>query len=92
MTKKTPSGVRKHHKSTKPELTKTIFFFFLSYFFRRDGSILHEPLTVVYTWNNSILYGAMHNPITFTQLWSLGKDLQPLTQKLWLPVWDTTCC
>ena len=38
--------------------------------------------------NSSILYGAVHNPITFSQLWSLARCLQPLTQKLWLPVWD----
>ena len=39
-----------------------------SSFFRRAGSILHESLTVVYARNSSILYGAVHNPITFSQL------------------------
>jgi len=35
------------------------------FFFRRAGSILHELLTVVYAQNSSILYGAVHNFITF---------------------------
>jgi len=43
---------------------------------------------VVYAQNSSILYGAVHNPIAFSQLQNLTRHFQPLTQKLWLPVWD----
>jgi len=31
---------------------------------------------------------AVHNPIAFSQLRSFARHLQPLTQILWLPVWD----
>jgi len=61
--------------------------FFLS-FFGRASSILREPLMLVYTRNSSIFSGALHNPIAFSQLQSLARCLQPLTQKLWLLVWD----
>ena len=64
MTNKTPSGAEKHHESNEPESSKmTIMFFFLSFFFfiRRASSIL----LVVYAQNSSILYRAVHNPITF---------------------------
>ena len=40
-------------------------FFLSSFFFRRTSSILCEPLTVIYAQNSSILYGGVHNPITF---------------------------
>ena len=45
---------------------------FLSSFFRRASSILRELLTLVYTWNSSILYGAVHNPIAFSVSVSRG--------------------
>jgi len=36
----------------------------------RLAQLLHEPLTLVYTRNSSFLhvYGAVHNPIAFSQL------------------------
>ena len=40
---------------------------FLSSFFRWASSILREPLTMVYPRNSSILYGAVYNPIAFSQ-------------------------
>ena len=40
-----------------------LFFLLLSSSDRLRSSILREPLTVVYTGNSSILYGAVHNPI-----------------------------
>jgi len=75
MTNKTPSGAEKHHESTEPESTKTakMFSSSSSSFFRWASSILREPLTVVYTRNSSILYRAVHNPITVSQLRSLAR-------------------
>jgi len=63
---------------------------FLSFFFSSDGlaQYMLEPFIVVYARNNSILYGIVHNPIAFSQLLSLTRHFRPLTQKLWLPVWD----
>jgi len=75
MTNNTHSGARKHCEDTKPGTHKTgqmLFFFLLSSFFRRASSILSEPLTLVYTRNSSILYGAVHNPIAFSQLRNLA--------------------
>ena len=75
MTSKTPSGARKHCKGTKPTTRKMgqtfLFLLLSSSFFRRASWILCEPLTLVYTQNSSILYGAVHNPIAFSQLQSL---------------------
>ena len=77
MTNKIPSGVEKYHESTEPESSRAakMFSFFLlsSFFFRWASSILRELLTVVYTWNSSIVYRAVHNPITFSQLQSLTR-------------------
>jgi len=63
-------------------------FFLSSFFFRRASSLLREPLTLDYIRNRSILYGAVQNPIAFSQLRSFARHLQPLIHKLWLPVWD----
>ena len=53
-----------------------MFFFLLSSsFFRRASWILREPLTLVYSQNNSILYRAVQNSITFSQLRSLEIQL-----------------
>ena len=51
MTNKTPSSARKHRKGTKPRTHKTgqNVFLLSSSFFRWTSSILHEPLTLVYT-------------------------------------------
>ena len=76
MTKKTPSGARKYRKGTKPGTRKTgqMFFFLLSSsFFRQASSILRQPLTLVCARNNSIFYGAVHDPIAFSQLRSLAR-------------------
>ena len=74
LTNKTPSGAEKHHESTQPNSSKTakLFFFFLS-FFRRASSILRQPLALVYARNSSIFYGAVHDPIAFSQLRSLAR-------------------
>ena len=76
MTNKNRSGTRKHCEGTNPRTHKTgqmFFLFLLSSFFRWASSILREPLTLVYTWNSSNLYGAVHNTITSSQLWSLVR-------------------
>jgi len=73
MTNKTPSGVRKHRKCIKPRTRKMGQMLFFLPFFRRARWIQHEPLTLVYTWNSSILYRAVHNPIAFLQLRSLTR-------------------
>jgi len=62
--------------------------FLLSSFFRRASSMLRQPLALVYAWNSSILYWAVHEPIAFSQLWSLARRSLPLTLKLWLQIWD----
>ena len=62
VTNKAPSGVRKHHKSTKPGTHKM-------------GKMFSDGLAQ-YCVNLSRWF------------WSLTRRLQPLIQKLWLPVWD----
>ena len=59
--------------------------FFLS-FFRRASSLLRQPLALVYARNSSTLYWAVHDPIAFSQLRSLARRSQPLTEILWLPI------
>jgi len=76
MTNKTPNGARKHHESTQPNSSKTakLFFFFLFLsFFRQASSVLRQPLALVYARNSSIFYGAVHDPIAFSQLQSLTR-------------------
>ena len=58
----------RHCKSTKQESCQTakVFFSFFFFFFRCASSKLQVSLTMVFAWNSSIL----HQPITFSQLWS----------------------
>ena len=55
---------------------KCFSFFFLllsSSFFRRASSILRQPLALVYARNSSFFYGAVHDPIAFSQLRILAR-------------------
>jgi len=65
MTNKTPHGARKHRS-----------FFLSSFLYGLQSSLmLCESLAMVFAWNSSILYRAVHNPIAFSQLWSLTRHL-----------------
>ena len=60
---------------TKQQQNGQIVFlssFFLS-FFRWASSVLRQPLALVYARNSSIFYGAVHDPIAFSQLRSLAR-------------------
>ena len=55
MTNNTPSGAKKHRKSTEPRSRQTAkMFFFFFFFFRRASSKLHDSFTTVFTQNRSI--------------------------------------
>ena len=73
ITNKTPNGARKHRESTQPNSGKTakLFFFLLLSFFRRASSVLRQLLALVYARNSRIFYGAVHDPIAFSQPRSL---------------------
>jgi len=79
MTNNTPNGMKKHHKSTEPESYQTA-----KMFLRRPSSKLHDPFTIVFTQNSTILHWAVYQPIAFSQLWSLTRWFKLVTEELWL--------
>ena len=81
ITYNTPSSTKKQCKNTEPENRQMAFFFF---FFWQASSNLRDSFTVTFAQNSSILHWAMHQPITLSQLWSLTKWFEPVTEQLWL--------
>ena len=65
MTNKTPSGVRKHHNSTKPGTRKMGEMFF---FFRWASSVLSESLTMVLAQTAAFYTEQCTVPSLFQQL------------------------
>ena len=52
----------------------SVFFFFFS--FRQASSNLCDSFTMVFRQNSSIFHWAVHQPITFSQLWSLTRHFK----------------
>ena len=82
MTNSTPSGVRKHRKSTEPGTCKSSEMF--SFFFLQTGWLItsHSGLRMK---KQHFIQASTLSYCFFTTSMSL---LQPLTQKLRLPIWD----
>ena len=84
MTWKTPSGKK---DTRQPKVIHSVFFFFFSYFFFRRASSNCVIFKMVFTQNSSILHWTVHQPIVFSQLWSLKRQFKPVTEQLWLYLW-----
>jgi len=85
MTNNTPSGTKKHRKSTEPESRQTAkMFFFLLLLIQMASSNLHHSFTMVFTQNSSIFHWAVHQPIAFFHVRSHTRRFEPLTEELWL--------
>ena len=49
----------------------------------QSSSNLRDSFTMVFIQNSSIFHWAVHQPITFLQVWSLIRQFEPLTEELW---------
>ena len=71
MMNNTPSGAKKHCKSTEPESCQTakmfFFFFFFFFFFRWASWNLHDSLTMVFTQNRRIFTEQCISPSLFSR-------------------------
>jgi len=76
-----PSMRSKHCESIEPESHQMAKMYFILLLFH---SKLRDPLTIDFRQRNCILHWAVHQPIVFSQVWSLTKYLKPQTQELWL--------
>jgi len=66
-----------------PFCSLLLFFFF----FGQASSKLHDSFTIVFTQNSSILHRAVHQLVTYSQLWSLTRWFELVTEQLWLHLW-----
>ena len=71
MTNNTPSGAKKHCKSTEPESCQTAKMFFFFFFFRRGSSSLRDSFTMVFVQNSSIFNWAVHQALACVRILSL---------------------
>ena len=66
------------------QMTKMFFLhFFFFFFFRWASSNLCDSFMMFFAQNCSTLYWAVHQPIIFTQLWSLTGHFKIVWHSLW---------
>ena len=83
MTNNMPSGAKSivKHQTRKLSDGQNVFLPFL---FRQASSKLLDFFMMVFAWNCSILHWAVHQPIAFSQLWSLMRHFELVAEELWL--------